>query len=86
MKVVAGDYIIIKEIVEEQAAKEGFSYSSADTSNMHVAKATVIKPSKKHDWVEEGDTILYTKPRAFQILIDGEFLTAITSGNVVVVL
>jgi hypothetical protein len=86
MKKVANRYIILDEIKEEKSLLDGFSLSGNDTSQMQVAKGKVIRSSDSIDWLKEGDEILYTKPRSFKIILEDGPHTAITDGNVVVVL
>jgi co-chaperonin GroES (HSP10) len=81
-----GKYILIKTIEESITTSSGLMLSAEDANQLRYKKGVVIKPGTDVDVIAEGDNIYYDSRAGYSMIINGETLTIIVEGNVVVVL
>jgi co-chaperonin GroES (HSP10) len=81
-----GNYIIVKEIIEEQKTASGMILTGESMLDMRYRKGKVIKAGTDVTVIHEDDVIMFDKSNSFSMMLEGITVTIITIREVIVVL
>jgi len=81
-----GKNIVVRKIEQEIKTDSGLLLSAEDVSDFRYQKAQVLLVGTTVLGVNEGDVIYYDTRNAYTLVIEGETVTIIQEGSVVVVL
>lgn len=81
-----GNYIIVKEIIEEQKTASGMILTGESMLDMRYRKGKVIKAGTDVTVIHEDDVIMFDKSNSFSMMLEGITVTIITIREVIIVL
>lgn len=81
-----GKNIVIERIDEQVKTESGLLLSADDTKEFRYQKGRVILPGTEVVHIHPGDVVYYDTRQAYTIVVEGDQVTIIQEGAIVVLL